>query len=415
MKRPTDIFLLYAARAARGLGDGFAIIILPAYLSELGFGPFQIGTVASAALLGTAAVTLAIGFFAPGRDLRNLLLVGAFATVATGIAFPATEQLAFILLIAFLGTMNPSSGDIGLFVPLEHAMLAREAPDHDRTRIFAHYSLIGGLSSAAGALAAAVPTALVSAGVSNIGALKAMFYLYAALGLVAAAIYRYLPHAQPQEVAPGPVALGPSKGIVYKLAALFSLDAFAGGFAVQSLVALWLFERFGLSLTAASLFFFWSNVLAAFSYPVAARLSKSFGLVNTMVFTHIPSSLCLILAAFSTNLLVVLGLLLVRSALSQMDVPTRTSYVMAVVTPPERPAAASITAVPRSLASSLSPALAGALLTTSFTGLPLVVCGILKIVYDLSLLYSFRHTKPPEEGVSGRGRERELPAAKVLR
>jgi MFS family permease len=406
MRRPADIWLLYAARAVRGFGDGFAIIILPAYLSELGFGPFQIGIVASAALLGTAAVTLAIGFLAPGRDLRNLLLVGAFATVATGIAFPATEQLAFILLIAFIGTMNPSSGDIGLFVPLEHAMLAREAPDHDRTRIFAHYSLIGGLSSAAGALAAAAPTALVSVGVSNIGALKAMFYLYAALGLVAAGIYRYLPRAQPQEVAPRPVALGPSKGIVYKLAALFSLDAFAGGFAVQSLVALWLFERFGLSLTAASLFFFWSNVLAAFSYPVAARLSKSFGLVNTMVFTHIPSSLCLILAAFSTNLLVVLGLLLIRSALSQMDVPTRTSYVMAVVTPLERPAAASITAVPRSLASSLSPALAGALLTTSFTGLPLVVCGMLKIIYDVALLFSFRHTKPPEELADGKAASR---------
>jgi MFS family permease len=397
MRRPADVYLLYAARAARGFGDGFAIIILPAYLSELGFGPFQIGIVASAALLGTAAVTLAIGFIAPGSDLRNLLLVGAFATVATGIAFQATEQFALILVVAFVGTMNPSSGDIGLFVPLEHAMLAREAPDHDRTRIFAHYSLIGGLSSAAGALAAAAPTALVSAGVSTIGALKAMFYFYAALGLVAAGIYRYLPHAQPREVASPPVALGPSKGIVYKLAALFSLDAFAGGFAVQSLVALWLFERFGLSLAAASLFFFWSNVLAAFSYPVAARLARRFGLVNTMVFTHIPSSLCLIVAAFSTNLLVVLGLLLVRSALSQMDVPTRTSYVMAVVTPPERPAAASVTAVPRSLASSLSPALAGALLATSFTGLPLVVCGTLKIVYDLTLLFSFRHTKPPEE------------------
>jgi MFS family permease len=401
MRRPSDVYLLYAARAARGFGDGFAIIILPAYLSELGFGPFQIGIVASAALLGTAAVTLAIGFIAPGKDLRNLLLVGAFATVATGLAFQVTEQFAFILVIAFVGTMNPSSGDIGLFVPLEHAMLAREAPDPDRTRIFAHYSLIGGLSSAAGALAAAAPTALVSAGVSNIGALKAMFYFYAALGLVAAGIYRHLPHAQRQEVASRPVALGPSKGIVYKLAALFSLDAFAGGFAVQSLVALWLFERFGLSLAAASLFFFWSNVLAAFSYPVAARLAKRFGLVNTMVFTHIPSSLCLILAAFSTNLLVVLGLLLVRSALSQMDVPTRTSYVMAVVTPPERPAAASVTAVPRSLASSLSPALAGALLASSFSGLPLVVCGGLKIVYDLALLFSFRHTKPPEERAAG--------------
>jgi MFS family permease len=160
---------------------------------------------------------------------------------------------------------------------------------------------------------------------------------------------------------------------------------------------LWLFERFNLSLAEASLFFFWSNVLAAFSYPVAARLANRFGLVNTMVFTHIPSSLCLIVAAFSPNLTIVLALLLVRSALSQMDVPTRTSYVMAVVTPAERPAAASITAVPRSLASSLSPAIAGALLATPFTGLPLVICGTLKVAYDLLLLGSFRHVKPPEE------------------
>jgi MFS family permease len=191
--------------------------------------------------------------------------------------------------------------------------------------------------------------------------------------------------------------LGPSRRTVYKLAALFSLDSFAGGFTVQSIMALWLFERFDLSLAAASAFFFWSNVLTAFSYPVAARLGKRFGLVNTMVFTHIPSSICLILAAFSPNLTIVLALLLVRSALSQMDVPTRTSYVMAVVTPPERTAAASVTAVPRSLASSISPAMSGALLSTSFAGLPLVVCGVLKIVYDLSLLFSFRHIKPPEE------------------
>ena len=166
---------------------------------------------------------------------------------------------------------------------------------------------------------------------------------------------------------------------------------------MQSLLALWLFERFDLSLTAASGFFFWSNVLSAFSYPVAARLGNRFGLVNTMVFTHIPSSICLIAAAFTSSLPVALGLLLLRSAFSQMDVPTRTSFVMAVVTPPERTAAASMTAVPRSLASSISPAISGALLSTSFIGLPLVLCGVLKIVYDLSLLLAFRHLKPPEE------------------
>jgi MFS family permease len=166
---------------------------------------------------------------------------------------------------------------------------------------------------------------------------------------------------------------------------------------VQSLLALWLFERFDMSLTAASVFFFWTNVVSAFSYPVAAWLSRRFGLINTMVFTHIPSSLFLILAACSPNLPLALALLLVRSALSQMDVPTRTSYVMAVVTPAERTASASVTAVPRSLASSLSPALAGAMLATPFSGLPLVVCGVLQIAYDMGLLFSFRHVKPPEE------------------
>jgi predicted MFS family arabinose efflux permease len=268
--------------------------------------------------------------------------------------------------------------------------------DHDRTRAFARYSLTGALAGAAGALAAAVPDFLVQAGSSRIWAFHGMFYLYAALGLLSAALYRQLPRAQGDEKAAS-APLGPSRWTVYKLAALFSLDSFAGGFVVQSLLALWLFERFDLSLSAAGVFFFWSGALAAFSFPVAAWLSGRIGLVNTMVFTHLPSSVLLIIAAFSPNLYVALGLLLVRSALSQMDVPTRTSYVMAVVTPAERTAAASVTAVPRSLASAVSPSLAGVLLTTSFSAMPLVVCGVLKIVYDVALLYSFRHVKPPEE------------------
>jgi MFS family permease len=392
-----DVVSLYAARAARGFGDGFAAIILPAYLLEIGFNPFQIGLVATAALLGSAATTLAIGFLAPRYGLRTLLLACAALMVVTGIAIPSSQHLVFIAAIAFIGTMNPTTGDIGVHVPLEQAALAHGVSDQNRTRVFARYSLIGALSIAAGALAAGTPDLLVSLGMGRMGALQAMFYVYAALGLIGALFYSRLPRAEVKETAPRATALGPSRRTVYKLAALFSLDSFAGGFTVQSLMALWLFERFDLSLAAASAFFFWSNVLTAFSYPVAARLGQRFGLVNTMVFTHIPSSVCLILAAFSPSLTTVLALLLVRSALSQMDVPTRTSYVMAVVTPAERTAAASVTAVPRSLASAISPALSGALLSTSFAGLPLVVCGVLKIVYDLSLLFSFRHIKPPEE------------------
>ena len=282
-------------------------------------------------------------------------------------------------------------------MPIEHAMLAREAADEERTKVFARYSLIGTFASAGGALAAATPDLLRLVGFGALPALQAMLYLYAALGLAGAACYRFLPRAKPDPNAPKQAPLGPSRGIVYKLAALFSIDAFAGGFVVQSLMVLWLFERFGLSLSAASVFFFWSSVFSALSFPAAARLASRFGLVNTMVFTHIPSSICLIVAAFVPNLYGVLALLLVRSALSQMDVPTRTSYVMAVVTPAERPAAASVTAVPRSLASSVSPAFAGLLLGLPFSGLPLVICGALKIAYDVALLVSFRHIKPPEE------------------
>src|ERR1700720_1228637 len=392
-----DVVNLYAAPAARGFGDGFAAIILPAYLLEIGFDPFQIGLVATAALLGSAATTLAIGFLAPRYHLRTLLLACAALMVVTGIAIPSFQHLVFIAAIAFIGTMNPTTGDIGVHVPLEQAALAHGVSDHDRTHVFARYSLIGALSIAAGALAAGVPDLLVSLGMDRIGALQAMFYVYAALGLVGALFYSRLPRAEVKETAPRATALGPSRRTVYKLAALFRLDLFGGGFTVQSLMALWLFERFDLSLAAASAFFFWSNVLTAFSYPVAARLGKRFGLVNTMVFTHIPSSVCLIVAAFSPDLPVVLALLLVRSALSQMDVPTRTSYVMAVVTPAERTAAASITAVPRSLASSISPALSGALFASAFPGLPLLLCGGLKIAYDVALLYTCRHVKPPEE------------------
>jgi MFS family permease len=396
MIAPSTVTLLYAARGVRGFGDGFAVIILPAYLSAIGFDPVQIGFVATAALLGSSLLTLAVGFLAPRHELRNVLMLGAALMAATGIAFPNVEHIAFVVLVAFVGTINPNTGDTGVLVPLEHAMLTQGVSDRERTRAFARYSLTGALATAAGALAAALPDLLVTAGTTKLAAFQVMFYLYAVLGLVGGALYQRLPRVKAEHAAPS-TPLGPSRWTVYKLAALFSLDSFAGGFIVQSLLALWLFERFDLSLSAASLFFFWSSVFTAFSYPVAARLAQRFGLINTMVFTHIPSSVFLILAAFSPNLYVALGLLLVRSALSQMDVPARSSYVMAVVTPAERTAAASVTAVPRSLASAMSPALAGFLLASALPGLPLVVCGVLKIAYDVALLFSFRHVKPPEE------------------
>ena len=384
------------ARGLRGFGDGFAIIILPAYRTALGYDAIAVGIVATASLLGTALLTLITGWIAPRHDLRALLIFGAGLMAATGLAFPGVEHFVLIVLVAFIGTINPSGGDLGVLVPLEHAVLAKSATDDRRTEVFARYSLIGALCTAAGSLAATLPDFLVSHGGTTLGAFRVMFYAYAALGILSAALYRYVPHTRGEERAPQ-TPLGPSRGTVYKLAALFSIDAFAGGFVAQSLLVLWLFERFDLSLSAAGLFFFWSSTLSAFSYPVAAWIAKRIGLVNTMVFTHIPSSIFLILAAFSPNLYLALGLLLLRSAVAVwVPPPPPPSLGGGGPRPPGR-AAASVTAVPRSLASAISPAISGALLMTSFTGLPLVVCGTLKIAYDLALLFSFRHIKPPEE------------------
>lgn len=388
---------ILAARALRDFGDGFVAVLLPVYLIAIGLGAFEVGVVATVALLGSALMTLWVGVLGARIGHRKLLMAASGLMFATGLAFAASEIFALILLVSFVGTINPSSGSVSLFIPLEHAVLSHAVLDRDRTRMFARYSLIGALAAAVGSLGAASPDLLATFGLTQTAALRTMFVLYALLGLIGGAIYATIPgEDRSMDVKPG-AALGPSRRIVYQLAALFSIDAFAGGFAVQSLLALWLFKTFDLSLQTAGLFFFWSGLLSALSFPVAAWLSLRVGLVNTMVFTHIPSSLCLILAALAPSLELALALLLVRAALSQMDVPTRSSYVMAVVTPPERAAAASITSVPRSLAAAASPAMAGALLAADLDAWPLVICGVLKIIYDVALLWAFRHIRPPEE------------------
>jgi len=391
----TPAACVYLARGLRDFGDGFIAIVLPVYLIALGLSAFHVGVVATLALGGSALLTLGVGLLGARHDVRKLLLGASALMAGTGIAYAATSDYAVLLLVAFVGTINPSGGSTSVFVPLEHTVLSGAVTPARRTAAFARYSLMGALAGAAGSLLAAAPAWLQSSGMDAIASFKAMFLAYALLGVLGGAVYARIP---PRRLdAPPAAPLGPSRGIVYRLAALFSVDAFAGGFVVQSLLALWLFERYDLSLGAASLFFFWTGVLSAFSFPVAAWIGARIGLVNTMVFTHIPSSLCLIGAAFAPTLELALGLLLVRSALSQMDVPTRSSYVMAVVTEAERPAAASVTAVPRSLASAASPAMAGALFAAGLHARPLVLCGALKIAYDLALLLMFRRVKPPEE------------------
>ena len=312
---------------------------------------------------------------------------------ATGLCFAGLSSFWPLLLVAFVGTLNPSSGDVSVFLPLEHARLANAEGGDARTVLFARYSLTGALSAAVGALAAAVPPWLAAhTGIPLLHGLRAMFVLYGLVGAAVWLLYRQMPAAV--GVAAGPAApLGPSRAIVLRLAALFSVDAFAGGLVVNSLLSLWLFERFGLSLAQAGMFFFGSGLLAAGSQLAAPMVARRIGLLNTMVFTHIPANVCLILAALSPSLGLALTLLFVRSALSQMDVPTRGAFVMAVVTPPERAAAASFTAVPRSLAAAASPTLAGALLAAGSLGTPLILCGVLKIAYDLAIWVSFRRVK----------------------
>ncbi|MEP9371294.1 MFS transporter [Mesorhizobium sp. KR1-2] len=388
---------LFAARALRDFGDAFVAVLLPVYLLALGFTPLQVGVVATASLLGSASLTIGIGFLGARHDHRRLLLAAAGLMCATGAAFVFLHDYALLLLVAFAGTINPSAGSVSIFVPLEHAVLAREVAASARTRMFARYSFVGAIAAAFGGLAAAIPDHLAMFGLDRLGGIRVMFVLYALLGVLGGSLYARIPARETVPKTKPTAALGPSRHVVFKLAALFSLDAFAGGFVVQSLLALWLFERFNLSLSQAATFFFWSGLLSAASYLVAARLSRRIGLINTMVFTHIPSSVALMLAAVAPTLPVALALLLLRAALSQMDVPTRSSYVMAVVTEPERAAAASFTSVPRSLAAAISPTFAGLLFAASLQAWPLFICGALKISYDLLVLAQFRHVKPPEE------------------
>lgn len=376
---------LVAGRALRAFVDGYTAVLLPAYLLALGFDVWTVGVLSTATLLGSALMTLAVGAWGHRFTPRRLLLAAALLMAATGLGFAGLVQFWPLLAVAFIGTLNPSSGDVSVFLPLEQAQLAGAAHGDTRTQLFARYSLLASLAAACGALAAAVPAWLSArAGIELLTALRLMFVGYAAVGLVLLALYRRLPEQHAAARAPKS-ALGPSRGIVVKLALLFSVDSFAGGLVLNSLMSLWLMHRFDLSLAAAGAFFFWSGLLAAASMLAAPWVARRIGLLNTMVFTHIPANLALIGAAFAPSLPLALGLLFVRAALSQMDVPTRTAYVMSAVTPAERAAAASVTAVPRSLASALSPSLAGWLFAAGWFAAPLLACGLLKIGYDLTL------------------------------
>lgn len=386
--------LLLIGRALRAFTDGYVAILMPVYLLALGLGKWEVGLISTATLLGSALMTLAVGQWGHRFPQRLLLLAAAWLMCLTGLLIAGFSDFWPLLVVAFAGTMNPSSGDVSVFLPFEHARLAETAHGEARTFVFARYTFIGALFAAVGALATGIPDLLVGNGVSQLAAIRFMFVVYGLTGVAIFFLYRTLPNHQVHEQAAPPMSLGPSRAIVVKLAALFSVDAFAGGLLVNTLLALWLFERFDLSLAAAGNFFFWAGLLSAGSQLAAPWVARRIGLINTMVFTHIPSSICLIAAAFAESLPLAMALLFLRSALSQMDVPTRSAFVMAVVTPAERAAAASFTAVPRSLAAAASPAIGGAMFAAGWLAAPLVACGTLKILYDIAIWRAFSKIKP---------------------
>jgi MFS family permease len=390
---------LITTRALRGIGDGIVSVLLASYLTEIGLSPARIGWIVFATLFGSALVTLWAGFATRRIGTRRMFLGAALLMVATGLGFVYARSFWALIIVAFVGTMNPSAGDVSLFLPLEQTAIAQTVATRDLTGVFAIYNVAGALGGAFGALASGLPSMLAPRfGWNLVAAQRIGFLVYVILGLVAASIYWSLSNAV--EAAPTPIEVAPlakSRATVMRLAALFSIDAFGGGFAIQSLLALWLFRRFNLSVQAAGTFFFVAGLLGSFSQFVSSRLAARFGRINTMVYTHIPASGFLILAALMPNATLAVTFLLLRSALSSMDVPARQSYVMAVVPPEERAAAASVTNVPRSLASAAAPVPAGMLLDVTSFGWPLICAGALKIIYDLLLLLQFRALRPEDE------------------
>ena len=382
--------------------DGLVAVVLPAYLLARGFNATEVGAIVTATLLGSAAVSLTIGLRGGRFDRVHLLQVMAGLMILTGLAFGMVATFGVLLVVAAVGTLNPSSGDVSAFLPIEQALLPDTVPTARRTHAFARYSLVAALAGAFGALAAGIPGWVAKHTVlSELEALQGVFFFYALVGVALLVSYRRLA-PRPPVVVPGlgRSGLGRSRAIVIRLSALFSLDAFGGGFAVQSILVLWLSLRFGLSTAQSGAVFFWSGLLTASSALLAPRIAGRIGLIRTMVFTHIPASLLLISAALMPTAGLAVACLLARALLSQMDVPARTSYVMAVVDPEERTAAATITNVPRSLASALPPLAAGWLLQQTDFGWPLIIAGLLKITYDLALLALFHDVRPPEELVA---------------
>jgi MFS family permease len=391
----SDGRLLFAARVARMFSYGFLSVVLVLYLAELGFSEGRIGLLLTLTLVGDALISLGITLQADRLGRKRMLVLGAALMVAAGIPFALSGDFTVLVLAATFGVISPSGNEVGPFLAIEQAALSQVLPEDRRTGVFAWYNLVGSFATAFGALAGGwTAQGLQASGLAPVASYRVLVFAYAAVGLILAILFTRLSgavEAPPAAAQASALGLHASKGVVLRLSALFSLDAFGGGFVIQSIVAYWFHLKFGVTPGALGSIFFGANLLAGLSSLYAVRLARRIGLIRTMVYTHIPSNLLLILVPLMPNLELAVLMLLLRFSISQMDVPTRQAYTMQVVAPDERSAAAGITGVARTTGAALSPMLAGPLLAIpALAGLPFILAGSLKVLYDLLLYRSFK-------------------------
>jgi len=409
VKKQSDISILFTTRMLRLFAYGALSVILLLYLSVIGLSDTQIGVLLSLTLIGDTVISLWLTTRADCTGRRKMLVVGSGLMVFGGMLFALSSSFWVLLLAATIGVISPSGYEVGPFLSVEQSALSSIVPDEKRTGVFAWYNLAGSFTTATGALVSGMLVqGLQGAGVVPIHAYRVVVVCYGVIGVVLAVLFmRLSPKVEAPAVDPCEISeefkkrfgLHQSKKVVLKLSALFSLDAFAGGFVLQSIVAYWFFVRFGMEPAGLGAVFFGANVLAGISALSAAWIASKIGLIRTMVYTHIPSNVLLILVPLMPNLNMAIVMLLLRFSISQMDVPARQSYVMAVVKADERSAAAGITGIARTVGASISPVIAGPLLGAGafFASFPFFISGGLKIVYDLLLYHSFRKSPPPDE------------------
>jgi len=390
--------LLFLTRGARMFSYGFLSVVLVLYLAGLGFSEGRIGLLLTLTLVGDTVISLWITTRADRIGRKRMLMAGAALMAAAGIPFALSGDFTVLLVAATLGVISPSGNEVGPFLAIEQASLSQIIPDARRTSVFAWYNLAGSFSTACGALAGGWTAQLLQQeGMAPVASYRVLVYVYAAFGLVLAALFSRVSSAiepPPSSAPAGRLGLHRSRRTVAMLSALFALDAFAGGFVMQSFVAYWFHARYGVAPGLLGSIFFVANVLAGLSALYAVRMARRIGLINTMVFTHIPSNMLLILVPLMPNLSLAITVLLLRFSISQMDVPTRQSYTMAVVSPDERSAAAGVTGIARTTGAAVSPALAGQLMgVPALAGTPFLMAGGLKLIYDLLLYRSFRKSE----------------------